>query len=374
MKYSFRISEEEYLAFLRREITVSRRDPFNILAALLCTVVQLGLIMWGILAGLFSETGKIALTLAGCILFAGMTWYQLAVGPRARRQLARLKKSGCLYQDFSSVIRIRVDDGVLIFSGGKNKLSYDCAYFTKYQLSGNMLALFFSNGKDVHRILIPVSAFGGPDGAAAFACRLAELGEADGAPDSEAAECAFSYESTRREFTDAYVRCCRTAYRTGYMLTASFFLKLLLAALLIWYVARGTLGAAVWNVLACVAAFLLISRPLAAFSPLMRYSASRYADNLYGESASMLFRIAVTRDYLSCSAESFRNRFGLDKIVCAEKNDRYLFVYMQGGVMLAVPVTPEDAHDVSRCYLLLSGQAKENRQNRKSFAALRRRG
>ena len=375
MKYSFRMTEQEYLDALAYEIRKQRSDPLNLIAALICTVVQLGFVVFCIASGILADMAATATCLASCALFAGMTAYQLAVGARARAKLNACRKAGYLYQDFSSPIRLSVEDGVLRIGGGKNKLSYDCAYLSEYGFVGEILALTFRRESAVHRILVPVSAFGGRDGAASFAEKLSALGVGrggDGSPEEAAPLCVVRYESTEAEFAADYVRCCRAAYRTGYIWTASFVLKLALAALLIWYVANGTLGPMFWDVVACVAAFLLLQRPIAVFSPLMRVTASRYAKNLYGGRSRMTFTISVTKDAFSCFAEGFCNRFPLDRVLFVEKTKTHLFTYLKGGVILSIPLTAENATAASRCYLILSSAAESNRAAKKKWAGVRR--
>lgn len=369
------MTEQEYLDALALEIRQQRSDPLNLIAALICTVVQLGFVVFCIASGILAGTAATAACLASFALFAGVTAYQLAVGARARAGLRACRKAGYLYQDFSAPIRLSVEDGVLRIGGGKNKLSYDCAYLSEYGFVGEMLALTFRRESAVHRILIPVSVFGGRADAKTFAETLSALGDGrdgDGSPEEAAPLCVVRYESTQAEFAVGYVRCCRAAYRTAYMWTASFVLKIALAALLIWYVANGTLGSVFWDVVACAAAFLLLLRPIAVFSPLMRVTAGRYAKNLYGGRSGMTFTISVTEDTLSCVAEGFCNRFPLDRVLYVEKTNTHLFAYLKGGVVLSVPLTAENAAAASRCYFLLASAAESNRAAKKKWTGIRR--
>lgn len=241
MAYHFHLTREQYLAALKTELKAQRQDPFHLLLSFLLTQAEL------------------ILALVSAALFGGTLWWNLALNSRAKRKLHAIEKAGYLYQDFSSLIRLKVNDGVLKIYGGKNKLSYDCTYLRGFSFVGEMLALIFSNGQAVHRILIPVSAFGGRKEAAIFAVKLEDIGAGTDQELAEEPDCVVEYSSTEKDFVSDYIRCCRTAYRTSYMLTTSFLLKVLLAVFLVWCVCNGSVSGAVWQFAACLAAFLIIT-------------------------------------------------------------------------------------------------------------------
>ena len=68
----------------------------------------------------------------------------------------------------------------------------------EYGFVGDMLALVFSNGRAVHRIMMPVSAFGGRKPAAAFAAKLEDIGAGTDASAAEAPECVVDYISNEK--------------------------------------------------------------------------------------------------------------------------------------------------------------------------------
>lgn len=372
MNYSFHLTREQYLAALKAELKAQCLDPFHLLGSFLLTVVQFAWVAFMLVHAGFTEPMKIALALGSSALLGGTLWWNLALDARAKQKLRSIEKAGYLYQDFASLIRIRVDDGVLKIFGGKNRLSYDCAYLREYGFVGEMLALVFSNGRAVHRILMPVSAFGGRKPAAAFAAKLEDIGAGIDASAEEEPECLVDYVSSEKSFAADYVQCCRTAYRTSYMLTTSFWLRLLLAVFLVWSVWNGSIADAFWQFAACLAAFFLVARVFIVFSPLMRLSAGQYAKNQFSGAESMAFRVTVDSKYLTVASDSFCNRFSLERVSVVEKTSRALYVYLRGGVMLAVPAENTDPHQLSRCYVLLQGQAEKNRLQHKNFSALRR--
>ena len=156
------------------------------------------------------------------------------------------------------------------------------------------------------------------------------------------------------------------------MLTTSFWLKLLLAVFLVWSVLNGSIAGTFWQFFACRAAFLLVVRVFIVFSPLMRLSAGQYAKNQFSGAESMAFRVTVDSQYLTVASDFFCNRFPLDRVSVVEKTARALYVYLRGGVMLAVPAENTDSHQLSRCYVLLQTQAGKNWLQHTNFSALRR--
>ena len=373
MAYHFHLTREQYLAALKAELKAQRRDPFHLLLSFLLTVVQFAWVVLLLTHAELTDQAKLILALVSAALFGGTLWWNLALNSRAKRNLHAIEKAGYLYQDFSSLIRIKVDDGVLKIYGGKNKLSYDCAYLRGFSFVGEMLALIFSNGQAVHRILIPVSAFGGRKEAAIFAVKLEDIGAGTDQELAEAPDCVVEYSSTEKDFVSDYIRCCRTAYRTSYMLTTSFLLKILLAVFLVWCVCNGSISGAVWQFAACLAAFLLLSRMLIVFSPLIRLSAGPYAKNLFSGAERMAFRVTVDSQYLTIASDSFCNRFSLERVSVVEKTAHALYIYLRGGIIQAIPAKGTDAHSLSRCYVLLQAQAEKNKLQRRNFSVLRRR-
>lgn len=372
MNYRFHLTREQYLATLKAELKAQCLDPLHLLVSFLLTVVQFAWIVFLFTHADLTEQVKLILSLASAALFGATLWWNLALNSRAKRKLRAIEKAGYLYQDFTSLIRIKVDDGVLKIYGGKNKLSYDCAYLRGFSFVGEMLALIFSNGQAVHRILIPISTFGGRSEAAAFARKLEDIGAYADEELAEDPDCVVEYVSTEKEFVSDYVRCCRTAYRTPYMLTASFLLKVLLAVFLVWCVCNGTITGTVWQFTACLAAFLLLSRPLLVFSPLIRLSAGQYAKTLFSGAERMTFRVSVDSQYLTIVSDTFCNRFSLERVSVVEKTAHALYVYLRGGIIQAIPAKNTDAHALSRCYVLLQAQAEMNKRQRKNFSILRR--
>ena len=373
MAYHFHLTREQYLAALKAELKAQRRDPFHLLLSFLLTVVQFAWVVLLLTHAELTDQAKLILALVSAALFGGTLWWNLALNSRAKRKLHTIEKAGYLYQDFSSLIRIKVDDGVLKIYGGKNKLSYDCAYLRGFSFVGEMLALVFSNGQAVHRILIPVSAFGGRKEAAIFAGKLEDIGAGTDQELAEEPDCVVEYSSTEKDFVSDYIRCCRTAYRTSYMLTTSFLLKILLAVFLVWCVCNGSISGAVWQFSACLAAILLLSRLLIVFSPLIRLSAGKYAENLFSGAERMDFRVTVDSQYLTIASDSFCNRFSLERVSVVEKTSHALYIYLRGGIIQAIPAKASDAHSLSRCYVLLQAQAEKNKLQHKKFSVLRRR-
>ena len=373
MAYHFHLTREQYLTALKAELKAQRRDPFHLLLSFLLTVVQFAWVVLLLTHAELTDQAKLILALVSAALFGSTLWWNLALNSRAKRNLHAIEKAGYLYQDFSSLIRIKVDDGVLKIYGGKNKLSYDCAYLRGFSFVGEMLALIFSNGQAVHRILIPVSAFGGRKEAAIFAVKLEDIGAGTDQELAEEPDCVVEYSSTEKDFVSDYIRCCRTAYRTSYMLTTSFLLKILLAVFLVWCVCNGSISGAVWQFAACLAAFLLLSRMLIVFSPLIRLSAGPYAKNLFSGAERMDFRVTVDSQYLTIASDAFCNSFSLDRVSVVEKTAHDLYIYLRGGFIQAIPAKGTDAHSLSRCYVLLQAQAEKNKLQRRNFSVLRRR-
>lgn len=373
MAYHFHLTREQYLDTLKLELKNQRRDPLHLLVSFLLTVVQFAWVVFLLTHAELADQTKLILALVSAALFCGTLWWNLALSSRAKRKLHAIEKAGYLYQDFASLIRIKVDDGVLNIYGGKNKLSYDCAYLRGFSFVGEMLALVFSNGQAVHRILIPISAFGGRKEAASFAGKLEDIGAGADRDLAEAPDCVVEYISGEKDFVSDYIRGCRTAYRTSYMLTNSFLLKILLAVFLVWCVCNGSISGAVWQFSACLAAILLLSRLLIVFSPLIRLSAGKYAENLFSGAERMTFRVTVDSQYLTIASDSFCNRFSLERVSVVEKTSHALYIYLRGGIIQAIPAKASDAHSLSRCYVLLQAQAEKNKLQHKKFSVLRRR-
>lgn len=369
MNYSFRLTKEQYISVLKDELKEQRRDVFHIIVSILLSAVQFGCAVYLLLYVPMNDMAKLVVTLLSSALFGGTLWWNFALEMRARQKFRAAEKAGYMYQDMDSIIRFMVEDGVLRIYGGKNKLSYDCAYLSQFSFTGEMLALIFKNGNAVHRILIPVSAFGGKKEASDFAFSFGNAGE-----DAEDEEpiCTLEYSSTEKSFVRDYVYCCRHAYLTSYMWTSSFILKVLLAVFLMWSCINGSIEGALWQNIAVIAALLLLSRLIAVFTPLMKLSATQYAKNLFSGREKLDFLVSVGYNYLTVESDSFKNRFPLEHIMLVEKTERALCVYISSGVMLAIPTEGSDAHLLSRCYVLLNEQCALNRKHTTTFRALRR--
>ena len=363
MNYSFRMSEEKYISVLKTEVVKERRSPPNVTVTLLCTVVQAAFIAICSVSGVFTGNDAIFLPILSAALFAVTAARQFMVTSEAKLRFNNAKKAGYMYQDLDSLIRLTIDDGVVRISGGHNQLSYDCGYFSGYGFIDDVIGLKFSNGTTVHRLLIPVETFGGRTGAAAFAAEISDIAYRNSLGESgeEKTECVVEYTCTAADYVKGMVSACRYAYTTRYMWTPTFLLRILLAILFIRYVASGTLGSPLADFIACVGAFFMLYNVIITFTPAMKASAIEYTKDLYGDRQKMDFTASVTENYFICRSEGFSSSFALDRISVVEKTGKYLYIYIQGNVIMAIPAAGTDPNSLSRCYILLSAAARKNR-------------
>lgn len=370
---NFTISRQEYLQLLTAILKKRRMSVINILVFLFMTVGQAVLVAVNIVIHDIGG-GRMALLIAfSALIFAVQLFYQLSTGLRARVQLERSEKAGKISSEFWGRQRLSLKDDTLTLSCGKSRLSYDCAFFSGWQVFGSMLIVNFTKERTVHQLIIPLSALESCGGHERFVDMLSEArkesvlcGYAEnGWERPENARYSVEFECSEKQFIRNSVRSSRMAYLTPAAWNLTAIAKLAGAAFLIYHSAAGSVDSLAFVFFSIFISIILLLRYIVTFTPLIYLMARKNTRSLFAGFDSIMFAVDVTEDKLIYSGTTFYNEMKLRDIRAVEETDRMAAVYLKDLTAVMIVRNDENRTEATRCILYLDSVAKSNRDKDK---------
>lgn len=344
MKISYTITKEEYLGTLIQMLREKRKTPVNIIIFLMMTVIQLSFAIWcTVKYGHFNNAIYILLALS-ISMFALQMVYQLCIGLRARTQMNRDIRRGNISPDFWSKQTISLSDGIFELKCGKSKLKYDCAYFSKAQVIGNVLLLSFKREKTVHQIMIPLSAFERASGADAFVKALTEEKNECIRPKADT-ECGFRPESASYSITFVYdidtfcrdqVRAARYAYVNRVGWTFSNIARFIAAAFLIYHIAAGSYESTSFLIFVIAIVVVLTYPLLITFTPVCGLLVRKNIKALFGKFSVLKCSLDVSGDKLYYAGDTFNNVIPLSQIYSIHDGAETTVIFLKDNTTITI--------------------------------------
>ncbi len=372
MDFFFKITREEYLDAIKGFLRMRQRSIANLLIFLFMTVGQAALVAWNIVRLDITGGTRAALIAISALICLAQVFYQCSVELRARSQLRRSMDKGKISEEFWGRQHLSLKEEVVRLQCGKIDLKYDCAYYGGAQLVGGMLVLSFCRGKDVHQLLIPISAFSSDDGRREFGAALAAAkrasilsGYAETArkrPEKTAYSADFDY--TADEFARDYVRAARLAYSTAVPYDIMMTTKLAAAAFLVYNIIAGHIAGAMFTTFTVFVVIILLYPVIFAFTPFICQVAKRNTHSLFGGLTSVHCAVDVTDEKLVFSGDTFYNQIPLASVCGAEKRRSFAAVYLKDNTSVVMKITPENEREVTRMTLYLETLGASNRKKR----------
>ena len=373
MEYSFQITEKDYIGTLAAQLKQKRKGILNILAFLLLTVGQSAYAVWYILSAKPEKKSAVFICLLSALVFALQIFYQFSIRLRAEQTLKRYKKNGSISESFWKTQRMKLDDDVLSLRCGKDRLVYDCAFFSNAETLGGVLVLTFQKGKEIQQLMLPESVFESEDARKRFIDALAasrqnsiRASTGDTAiPNAENAEMAVLYTMTKEEFSKALVRCTRRFYTTKAGMSLKNIARLACVVFLLGNIAAGVINTKDFIIYASLISLVLLLPFIVAFSPIEGSIARQNAEKTFAGLDEMNFSLAVFPDSIAWKCESFSNEISVENLIAVVRDKRYAFFYFRDNSSAFIPLDEENTAPVTKCSLYLEVIADRNLKSKK---------
>ena len=372
MDFYFRITREEYLNAIKGFLRTRQRSVANLLIFLFMTVGQAALVAWNIVRLGITGGTRTALIAISALICLTQVFYQCSVELRAKSQLRRSMEKGKISEEFWGRQHLSLKDEVLRLRCGKVDLKYDCAYYDGAQLVGGMLVVSFRRGKDVHQLLIPVTAFATEEQRRQFEAALDDAKRASilsgYAENSHArpAKPVYSadFDYTADEFSRDYVRAARLAYSTAVPYDIMLITKLVAAAFLVYNIIAANITGTMFTLFSVFIIVILLYPVLFTFTPLIRQVSKRNTQSLFGGLTLVHCAVDVTDDKLVFSGDTFYNELPLASVYGAEKRRDFAAVYLRDNTAVVMKITPQNDNEITRMTLYLEALGAGNRKSR----------
>ncbi|MBQ6469567.1 MAG: hypothetical protein IJJ50_05910 [Lachnospiraceae bacterium] len=270
MKYTYQVSQDDYLAMLASMIRKQDAKPFRRLLLVLLTIGQMGMALWLCLTRL-EKSQRVLLMTASVLLAALIVFWTFAVRFRAKGMLGQVRKTGQLPEDFWKLHRLEETKEGLALSYGSVRLVCDAGRLSfEKQENGQIWIQADSKIFDI----VPDSAFPSEERKESF---LAELGTVQEKAKKEKSvyeneedgdTCELQYPMDGKEWIRSQAAAFRAFYVRYRLFEKISVLKIAATvALIVLCVFRFSYGTA-----AMTAAFavLLNDKHFVAFSPLLK--------------------------------------------------------------------------------------------------------
>lgn len=372
MDFYFRITREEYLNAIKGFLRTRQRSVANLLIFLFMTVGQAALVAWNIVRLGITGGTRTALIAISALICLTQVFYQCSVELRAKSQLRRSMEKGKISEEFWGRQHLSLKDEVLRLRCGKVDLKYDCAYYDGAQLVGGMLVVSFRRGKDVHQLLIPVTAFATEEQRQQFEAALDDAkrasilsGYAENSHARPAKPVYFAdFDYTADEFSRDYVRAARLAYSTAVPYDIMLITKLVAAAFLIYNIIAANITGTMFTLFSVFIIVILLYPVLFTFTPLIRQVSKRNTQSLFGGLTLVHCAVDVTDDKLVFSGDTFYNELPLASVYGAEKRRDFAAVYLRDNTAVVMKITPQNDNEITRMTLYLEALGAGNRKSR----------
>lgn len=368
MEFRYHISEEDYINILEDQFKQRRTGILNIFLFILMTVGQSAYAVWYII------TAHPKTKIVVCIAFLSISisiiqiFYQHAIRLRAVQTLKTQKKRKAISEDFWKLQVLTLENDILTLRCGKEKLSYDCAYYIKAETVGDALVLTFKRGKNIQQIILPIRVFQTENEKEEFISKLqvsrqnsilAGMSEINEIVE-ENYEYSVQYSMTKKQFADALVQCTRKYYVTRAGLSLKNIARIAGTVFLLGNVIMGKINTGPFILFAVLVSFLLMIPYISAFSPIQSAFARQNAENIFRGLDTMDFQLAVFTDRIAWRGDSFLNEIPIEKLIAAEKTNNIAFLFFNNNSSVFVPITENNKMEITRCWLYLDTVSKHN--------------
>ena len=241
MKFSYKITETDYVNILMTMMKRAERTPVRMLSFLVLTVFQMcwvGYIL--ITAGLAPRDMVILGALSATLAFIN-TLYRALRRKRAERALRNLKNSGQILPAYWEKHVITVHDGEISLDFGGIHLAAGCPDIGPVVESDGLLLLYV-DGRFFEAV--PLRTFSTDGDKSRFLGLLKESGDTGEAPFDipEGAFWALAYDTDGRDFLLSQVRCFRAVWLGRNMRKPFPIIKLIAGVYMLYYaVAKASL-------------------------------------------------------------------------------------------------------------------------------------
>lgn len=344
MEFKYRIGKDEYLDALMYQLKHRRASALNLILLAVLTVGQLGFAVWNVASGRLAGTLAVIVLIFSGLICVMQLVYQLSLPTRAKHAMERDIAAGKIAPEFWGTQHLRLKDELLELHCGKQKLSYDCAYFQKAEVCGPLLVLTMHKDNATHQLMVPLAALGGEAGSGEFtaalkaAKRASILSGFDSTVEKppEATQDTLCCTYTVDSFIHDYISSARRAYLTSAGWTLSTIARLAGTAFMLYHLIHGSFESTAYKIFAVLVCVLLCYPYLVTFSPLIRPIARKYALSLFSGLDTVRFRLDYTPDSLIFSGDTFYNRIARTQVKAVRDTAKNRFIYLKDGSSVTI--------------------------------------
>lgn len=349
MELRYYVSEADYIRRLQAQRKERLRQPLNILFTGIMTVIPLGVFVFSWTQGLFAGWSLALLGAAAAALAAANLAVRLGYWKRADAELAVMKKTGKVNDDFWKEHRLSVSqEGVSLKSGGY-AVQYGWASFGGFWRSEGLLMPVF-NAQSID--LIPLEALrdlGGPEAFEDAFIRLAKRGlqaEQEEARSRVTGNPLLRYAYTRETYVRDQRDARRRRYTTRLIWNRAVLAKLLLSGVMIY---AAWASEALWLRLVYILILLLLNyEHLQVFSPLLKGQLERQLRPVLALRPEREAEVYLTADSVVVEGDVHFLELPLSEIAALRRLPHGAALYLVTQTVLTIPEEAEGLEEFLR--------------------------
>ncbi len=334
MELCYHVSEDDYIRCIQARRKARLRQPVNILFTAIAALIPLGIFAFCWARRLFTGWPLALLGAAALALSAANLSVRLGYWKRADAELAVLKKTGRVSDDFWKEHRLTVSEDGVALKSGDYSARYGWASFGGFERrEGLLLPIFDARPMD----LIPIKALERSGGAEAFQRAFTEIAKKSlrAGRDMDLGEPVLRYAYTK----EAYIRDQRDArrrrYATRLIWTRAALAKLLLSGVMVY---AAWASAALWLRLAYVFILLVLNyEHLHTFSPLLERQLERQLRPVLALEPERWAELFLTADGVIVRGDVHLLELPLSEAVALRRLPHGAALYLASQTILTVP-------------------------------------
>lgn len=360
MELQYHVSERDYIRHLEARKKERLRQPLNIFFTVVTALIPLSIFAFCWIQNLFTGWSLAALGLATLALSAANLTIRLGCWKRSDAELAVMKKTGKVSEDFWREHHLSVsEEGVSLKSGGYS-VQYDWASFGGFERRADLLLPIF-NAQPMD--LIPEEAlkkWGGPESFQEAFTDLAKQGIRAGQAEARSrvqGSPLLCYAYTK----DAYVRDQRDAQRRRYttrlIWNRAVLAKLLLSGVMIYAICTSV---NLWLCLVYALILLMLNyEHLRSFSPLLARQLNRQLRPVLALKPQRQTELFLSEDSLVVKGDLHFLELPLSEILALRRLPHGAALYLTSQTILTVP---EEAESFDTFYRRMETSLRNRRR------------
>ncbi|MGI6028767.1 MAG: hypothetical protein ACOX81_05120 [Candidatus Heteroscillospira sp.] len=342
MKLRYKVSEENYIEMLQKQLKRRDRSPISLLITFVCTIGQMGMLIYLIATGGVTGKNVYILGAMSALIFILNIIYRVTTHRRASVTLQRFKLQGKISEDFWKDHEFRLDSDSLTVRFGSLRSVYSLQEINGYEELDSSLLIYC---KGTVADIVPYTAIEDKE---AFLEAIREAQHTQIVDNAERLRddvpASFKYHFNYSYTLDSYLAHQREAYRRLYttklILNWHTIIRLFVSLYALGYI---FINPKPWVVALCIAVFIIFNlQHIVTFTPLCNLTIKSGLGDTLAHKPDPETDAYITADSIIIRGSMHSLDIPVKEVKAMRRIKGGVALYLPKNVMLTIP---EPEHD-----------------------------